>query len=149
MTPVVTGFGGQGLITSGTCGAPPATLAFPWVCEGMPWVPAVQPELVVVYQGTNDPGTPLFAERYLPFLKLVREWYPATRIFAVVPHNQGRHAEAIKSAVGKMCDARIHFLDYATGVLALADTSDGCHLNPGGAVRLGVRVATDIRRLSG
>jgi lysophospholipase L1-like esterase len=43
-----------------------------------------------------------------------------------------------------MDDARIHFLDYSAGVIAAGGTSDGCHLNPGGAVRLGVRLASDI-----
>lgn len=148
MKPVVTGFGGQGLTTPGTCGAPPAGLAFLWVCAGAPWAPAVQPEVVVIYQGTNDPvAAPLFQESYAPFLRLVREAYPAARILAICPHHQGRYAGAIGDAVSRVRDPRTHFLDYSAGVIAPEDTADGCHLNPGGAVRLGVRVATDVRRL--
>ena len=116
----------------------------------MRYVPQVQPELVVIYQATNDPVAALvFQDSYLPFLRLVREGYPAVRMVAVCPHNQGRYADAIKNAVALCHDSRIHFLDYTAGVIAPEDTSDGCHLNPGGAVRLGVRLAADLRRIAG
>ena len=147
LKPIVTGFGGQGLTTAGTCGAPPSRLAFPWIYHEVPWVSLVQPEVVVIYQGINDNvEAPLFQEKYQEFLRLIREWYPATRIFAICPHNQGRYAAAIRSAVSPMNDPNIHFLDYSAGVIAPCDTSDGCHLNPGGAVRLGLRLSMDIRR---
>ena len=149
MKPVVVGFGGQGLTTPGTCGALPAGEAFPFVFHGTPWVPPVQPEIVVIYQGTNDPvDAAAYQARYVSFLRTVRGSRPAARVFAVCPHLQGRYAGAIRSSVAAMDDARIHFLDYSAGVIAAGGTSDGCHLNPGGAVRLGVRLASDIIGMS-
>lgn len=149
MRPVVTGFGGQGLTTPGSCGAPAAEAAFPWVCEGMRYVPAVQPERVVIYQGTNDPVTaPEFQARYVSFLQTVRNAYPSALIFAICPHNQGRYAAAIRNAVALAADAGMRFLDYADGIISAQDTVDGCHLNPGGAARLGIRVASDMQKTS-
>lgn len=148
MQPVVTGFGGQGLSSSGTCGAPPAAEAFPYVCGGVPWEPPIEPDTVVIYHGTNDAVPPEdFEGRYIAYLSLVRAAYPSARIFAICPHNITRYAAAIGGAVAALRDEKITFLDYSTGVIAPQDTCDGCHLNPGGAVALGIRMVNDIGAL--
>lgn len=146
LRPVVTGFGGQGLAGAGTSGAPEADAAFPWCYHGARYVPAAAPQAVVIYQGTNDGiAAEAFAARYAALLAAVAGARPAARLFAVCPHNQARYAEAIRDAVASRENPHIHFLDYSTGVIALEDTCDGCHLNPGGAVRLAARLAHDIR----
>jgi lysophospholipase L1-like esterase len=145
MRPVVTGFGGHGLTTSGTSGVPPANEAFPYVYAGAVWNPVVKPRVVVIYHGTNDGVSPQeFESRYTAYLATVRRAYPAARIFAVCPHNKIPYAAAIRSAVRTAADDRILFLDYSSGVISTEETCDGCHLNPGGAVTLAVRLARDI-----
>lgn len=145
MKPVVTGFGGQGLTTSGTCGAPPAHLALPLIHGGARWEPPVEPRLVVIYQGTNDGATPqVFESCYTAYLSAVRGAYAQTVIFAVCPHLKANYAAAIEHAVNSSHDKKILFLDYSSGVIAAEDTCDGCHLNPGGAVALAARLARDI-----
>ncbi|MFA7159383.1 MAG: GDSL-type esterase/lipase family protein [Kiritimatiellia bacterium] len=146
MKPVVTGFGGQGLASHGTCGALPAIDAFPWICGGIRWSPAVKPGIVVIYQGTND-SVPagVFEGLYKKYLGTIRAGYPEALIFAACPHNKTGYAAAIDKAVGAAGDRKIFFLDYSSGVIAPDKTCDGCHLNPGGAVALAARFASDIR----
>jgi lysophospholipase L1-like esterase len=145
MKPVVTGFGGQGLTTPGTCGAPPAGAAFPLIHAAARWTPRVRPLVTVVYQGSNDLVAPNdFEAAYAMYLAQVRAAYPGTQLFAVCPHTRPGYAGSIRRAVAAQRDRHVHFLDYSEGVLAAADTSDGCHLNPGGAVALACRLAGDI-----
>lgn len=150
MKPVVTGFGGHGLTSTGTCGVPPAAQSFPYVYAGAQWSPPVEPEMVVIYHGTND-AVPAedFEQKYAAYLAMVRAAYPSALIFAVCPHNVTRYAGAIENAVHAQRDAKIKFLDYSTGVIAVQETCDGCHLNPGGAVALGSRLAKDIGKYNG
>jgi len=145
LKPIVTGFGGQGISATGTCGAPPVNTAFPFVYDGAAWTPSVKPKFVIIYHGTND-GIPetAFQAGYTMLLETVRQAYPSARIFAVCPHNIIRYAGAIKNAVAAANDPGIVFLDYSHGVIAASETCDGCHLNPGGAVRLGAKLAQDI-----
>ena len=145
MRPVVTGFGGQGLTTTGTCGAPPADEAFPYVYDGVKWEPLVKPKVVVIYHGTNDEVSPQeFETCYTTYLATVIRAYPSARIFAVCPHDKTQYAAAIGNAVASLEDRKILFLDYSSDVLSPDDTCDGCHLNPGGAVALAIRFANDI-----
>ena len=145
MKPVVTGYGGQGLSTPGTCGAPAANAAFPFVYDRIEWRPAVKPRLVVIYHGTNDGVEPsIFQNLYASYLETVRMAYPSAAIYAVCPHAISRYAAAIGNVVEKMADRAIRFLDYSTGVISGSETCDGCHLNPGGAIRLAVRLAGDL-----
>ena len=145
MKPVVTGFGGQGLFVSGTCGAPPANDAFPYIYDDATWNPLVKPQAVVIYHGTNDGVSPQeFEYRYTAYLTTVRKAYPSAKIFAVCPHNRTHYTDAVKNAVTAAKDAGITFLDYSTGVIAVNETCDGCHLNPGGAVALAIQLARDI-----
>jgi lysophospholipase L1-like esterase len=145
MKPVVTGFGGQGLSKSGTCGAPAANTAFPFIYQGAAWVPKVKPDAVVIYQGTNDRIPPdEFQNAYHAFLQSVRRTYPSSLIFAICPRGKP-YAKAIQSAVQQMNDATISFLDYSSGLISKYETSDGCHLNPGGAIRFAIRLSHDIQ----
>jgi len=145
MKPVVTGFGGHGLSSTGTCGVPPALDSFPYIYSGVTYTPRVEPEVVVIYQGTNDAISPEdFEGCYTAYLQLVRAAYPSARIFAICPHNITRYAAAIGNAGSAVNDEGITFLNYSSGVIATEDTCDGCHLNPGGAVALGIRMAHDI-----
>jgi len=143
MRPVVTGFGGQGITHGGTGGVPSAPDAFGFVYQGKEWTPATKPAVVVIYQGTND--SEIQAPQYQAFLSKVRTAYPDAFLFAVVPHDRGKHAAAIQAAVQDSKDPRIFFLDYSQDVIGPADKADSCHLNPGGAVRLATRLAGDIR----
>ena len=145
MRPVVTGFGGQGLTTTGTSGAPPAREAFPLVHAGAHWEPRVEPGIVVIYQGSNDcVAPPDFADAYAALLSRVRGVYPVAALFAVCPHTRPAYAAAIREVAAARHDRRMMFLDYSTGVIAEPETCDGCHLNPSGAVALASRLATDI-----
>jgi lysophospholipase L1-like esterase len=145
MKPVVTGFGGHGLTTASTCGAPPAGAAFPYIYDRVRWTPRVPPQVAVIYHGTNDGVSPQeFESRYTEYLTTVRKGYPAAFIFAACPHNKTGYADAIGNAVGKLRDRKIVFLDYSKGVISPAETCDGCHLNPGGAAALAIRFAEDI-----
>ncbi len=145
MKPIVTGFGGQGLSGPGTCGAPAANAAFPFIYDRIKWDPAVKPQIVVIYQGTNDSVSSLvFKELYSAYLQSIRMAYPAAALYAVCPHNT-RYATAIQNAVDKMTDLKIRFLDYSTGVISANETCDSCHLNPGGAVRLATKLANDLK----
>jgi lysophospholipase L1-like esterase len=146
LKPVVTGFGGQGLSTPGTCGAPPVGAAFPFVYRDVPWVPQVAPKVVVIYQGTNDHlPADAFRTAYAALLREVRERYRSAALVAVCPNRKGEYAAAIAGAVAELADRGIVFLDYSSGVISPGETSDGGHLNPGGAVRLATRLAADIR----
>jgi hypothetical protein len=104
---------------------------------------------VVIYQGTNDGVEPAeFEGVYADLLACVRSTYPAATISAVCPHTTAIYAAAIGNAVAAQHDRGISFLDFSAGVIDAADTCDGCHLNPGGAVAC--RLATDIaERLRG
>jgi lysophospholipase L1-like esterase len=145
MKPIVTGFGGQGLTSRGTSGAPPTNDAFHFIHARAKWKPSVKPRVVVIYHGTNDAVSPQeFEHRYAIYLTTVRKAYPKAVIFAICPHNQGRYAHAIRKVVKSKRDKRIVFRDYSTGIIAAEDTCDGCHLNPGGAVVLATRVAEDV-----
>lgn len=139
---IVTGFGGQGLTTTSTTGAPPAREAFPFVYAGAPWRPAIPPAVVVIYHGTNDPA--FSAAQYGDYLQTIRAAYPDAELLALCPHGRPDLAAPICSAV-ESAGTHIRFRDYSQGVIAPADTVDGCHLNPTGALRLAVRVANDLR----
>lgn len=141
LQPIVTGFGGQGITVAGTIGAPPAAEAFPCVYDGAPWNPPVQPRIVVIYHGTNDPS--LTEEQYHAYLRVIRTAYPRADIFAICPHAQARFASPIRAAAHQAGD-HVWFFDYSSGVITPEDTSDGGHLNPSGALRLAVRLAGDI-----
>jgi hypothetical protein len=143
MYPIVTGFGGQGLINTGTIGAPPGVKAFPYAYADTPWHPPVEPKAVVIYHGTNDGE--FGHDLYLDYLKMIRAAYPNADIFAVCPHPKANLVAPISQAA-KIAGDRVHFFDYSNGVIDTPDTSDGCHLNPSGAMHLAVRLANDISR---
>lgn len=145
LKPVVTGFGGQGITVKGVQGAPPAAEAFPFAFQDAPYKVSAPPKVVVTYFGTNDQVSPEFFQVELTkYLHLVRETYPGAPIFAVCPHGKPKFARATQSAVSTLPNAI--FLDYSQGIIAEQDTCDGCHLNPGGAVKLAIAIASDINR---
>jgi len=69
--------------------------------------------------------------------------YVFADIFAVCPHPKANFAPIIREAVTASGD-RVWFFDYSQDVITPADTTDGCHLNPSGALRLAVRLASDV-----
>lgn len=146
MHPIVTGFGGQGLTTTSSTGAPPAADAFPFIYADTPWNPPAQPRVVVIYHGTNDPE--FTEEQYYHYLRLIRRTYPAADIFAVCPYLKTNFAPLIHRATQRAGD-HVHFADYSSGIFTPADTVDGIHLNPSGALRLAVQLAGDIARVIG
>ena len=120
--------------------------AFPFVCKDVPCVPQAEPKAVVIYHGTNDGiAADAFQAGYFTLLQTIRRAYPSARLFGVCPHNKGNYAPAIQGAVQTMADADILFLDYSSGVISPNETCDGCHLNPGGAIRLATRLAKDLQ----
>jgi hypothetical protein len=70
-------------------------------------------------------------------------------IFAVCPHNKSNYVSAIKNTVAAVDNSRIRFLDYSTGIISPEETCDSCHLNPGGAVKLAVKLSVDIQNFAG
>lgn len=147
LTPVVTGFGGHSISGPATNGAPPAGEAFAYVHARAAWNPPVEPKVVVIYQGSNGAVPPEeFGNLYQAYLTTVRKGYSAALIFAICPHNRPRYAAPIKGAVDALADQRIVFLDYSSGVISKEEASDDpqAHFNPGGAVSMATRLATDI-----
>ncbi len=139
---VVNGHGGQGITTAATDGTPAANAAFPYVNGTTAYSPANQPVVVWIYQGTND--TSFSQAQYQTYLTTVRAAYPSAFIFAVVPYNvTDTRKTAIQSAVSALADAKVFSLDYSTAFSA-SDTADGTHFNPGGAVKMGMKAASDI-----
>ncbi len=139
---LVNGHGGQGITSPSTDGAPVAGAAFPYVYQGVPWQPAIPPETVVIYQGTNDAAvTP---DQYAAYLRIIRAAYPAARLVAIAP-NRTPHAPAIRAAVAAVADPRVAFLDYSAA-FPEEDTNDGIHFNPGGAIHMGLRLADDLAK---
>ena len=106
------------------------------------WRPNTPPAIVVVHQGTNDAA--FTASQYQTYLAAIRSAYPAARIFAIVPCLKTTHADPIRAAVTALADSRVFFLDYSDAFRA-ADTSDNVHFNPGGAISMGIKLASDIR----
>jgi lysophospholipase L1-like esterase len=102
----------------------------------------MEPSVVVVYQGTNDPA--FTAQQYRDYLALIRSAYPAARIAAIAPYQRPAHVLPIRAAVEALTDPLICFLDYSSAFDA-ADTGDGSHFNLGGASRMSHRLAGDIR----
>lgn len=148
MKPVVTGFGGQGLSASGTCGAPPANAAFPYIYNNTEWHYSIPPEMVVIYHGTNDKVSPLeFENLYSSYLTTIRKAYPDAVIFAICPHDKINYAGAIQNAVNSLADRKVWFLDYSAGIISPSETCDSRHLNPGGAIKLASAIAKDIAKL--
>jgi lysophospholipase L1-like esterase len=141
---IVNGHGGQGITGGSTDGTPPAQQAFGSVCAGVKWQPETKPEVVVVYQGTNDGA--FTAGAYQEYLAVIRRAYPRACIFAVVPFAKANHAPAIRTAVTGLGDPQIFFLDYSLAFNAATDMSDGLHFNPTGAAKMGARLAGDIRK---
>ena len=141
---LVNGHGGQGITASATDGTPPALEAFPFVFNGTPWSPRPAPDLVVVYQGTNDSA--FSTAQYQAYLSAIRAAYSNAWIVAIVPYLRPAHAVPIRSAVDTLADPRIRFLDYSAAFRD-TDTSDGLHFNPAGALAMGQRLVDDIRDL--
>jgi lysophospholipase L1-like esterase len=138
--PVVMAHGGQGITTSGTDGFPAATASWRKAASGVDYSPAVEPIAVVIYYATNDSS---FSQaQYSALLSAVRTSCPDAIIFAVVPYNQSSKAATIQAAVNAG-DADMVYLDYSA-VIVSADTTDGTHQNPGGAVKIATDLASDI-----
>ncbi|MBI4023365.1 MAG: hypothetical protein HY360_00185 [Verrucomicrobia bacterium] len=90
-----------------------------------------------------------FENVYSAYLTTVRTTYPSAGIFAICPHHKTNYATAIGNAVAALNDKNIRFMDYSSGVITSDETCDGCHLNPGGAVALAVRLGKDIGPVAG
>ena len=143
--PIVNGFGGQGLTIEGTCGVPVAQNAFPFIYNDIRWRPPVKPLVAVIYYGVNDSvSTSEFGGLYSTYLSTVTSAYADARIFAICPHGKPDYASAIQKAAATF--PKVLFLDYSLGIISGDETCDGCHLNPGGAVKLAATLAADIQK---
>ena len=74
-----------------------------------------QPHIVVVNQGTNEPGIPgkKYTEHYVHYLEIICSAFRKALIFGVCPFN-GTHRDAIRTAVDerdKRGDKRVRFVD--------------------------------------
>jgi lysophospholipase L1-like esterase len=120
------GFGRQGILRPGNGEVPPAPETFGWNFAGSP-AAAMDPDVVVVNQGTNDLDDPGFESAYGAYLRQIRGAYPAAWIFALRPFG-GYHADEIARAAKELGDPRIVPVD-TTGWLGPDDFTDGVHPN--------------------
>lgn len=122
------GFGGQGILTPGNGGVPPAPAAFRLNFAGSA-SETPPPQAVVVNQGTNDAfqGVPSaqFEPAYEAYLRQLRAAWPNTWIFALRPFGGYFEAEIARS-VDDLRDPRIVYVD-TTGWLTPPDFADGLH----------------------
>ncbi len=137
------GFGATGLMLVGSGDAPGAIDAFNAFYAGCPrdsW----QPHIVVVNQGTNEPGIPgpKYTEHYVHYLGMIRAAYRNAMIVGLCPFN-GTHRDDIRNAVNKrvsLGDKRVVFIDTAGWY-------DGpLHPNIEGSALLGEKLAAAITR---
>lgn len=143
------GFGGQGLLKTGSSGVPPANDTFNWIYKGVPrddW----QADVVVINQGTNDGAASAtdFRAAYTAFIGTVRAAYPTAKILALRPFN-GAHAVEIQrevSALHTAGDARIFFVD-TTGWLGTGDFTDGIHPNDQGSPKAALALCAAMHSL--
>ena len=118
------GFGGQGLTQGGGGDVPSVDHTFAFNFGGSPVDPGMQPDVVVINQGTNDGHAKpsVFEPAYLSLLKIARATHPGALIFAMRPFN-GTHAASIAAAVTAVHDPRILYID-TTGWLELSHSTD-------------------------
>jgi len=144
--PVTRGFGATGLSQSGSGGVPQSKDNFPYVYSGQTYTPAVQPDLVVINQGTN--GSPTQAD-YQTYLQVVRAARPTARILFLAPIGYNRLA-SIQAAITAVGDAKTTVFDLTPVMSALGgeDTTDNIgHIGAGGAERLASLVGSYVAPL--
>jgi lysophospholipase L1-like esterase len=145
------GFGAQGVTHGGWGGVPSALDSFAYNFAGSPVARGVQPDVVVINQGTNDIGVSaaVFGPAYISYLQRIRAAYPHVMIFAMRPFN-GCQNGAIQSAVATMHDPQIRYVD-TNGWLELSNPRDyteqptGLHPSVVGHVKAAERLIAVLR----
>ena len=145
------GFGGQGLTHGGGGDVPSVEETFAFNFAGSPINPGMQPDVVVINQGTNDGGAApaIFEPAYVGLLKKARATCPQALIFALRPFN-GTQAASIRSAVAAMRDPRIIYVD-TTGWLEISNSPDytekpiGLHPSLSGHAKAAKRLTEALR----
>jgi len=129
---------------------PPAGLAYPFVCEG---VPADDPpaDIVTIMHGSNDSGVPNIEAGYVNLIRQVRRRNPRAAIFCVVPFNQ-IHRRSVRGAVDTLRangDAWVFLVETSGWIDPKTDTTDGVHPNAIGHAKAAQKLAAVIREKAG
>ena len=108
------GFGATGLLLIGSGDAPGALAALNFFYDGCPR-DAWQPDVVIVNQGTNEPGMApdTYIVVYQKYLIALRRAYPNALLVGLRPFN-GTHADEIRAAINLVTaigDKRVQYMD--------------------------------------
>jgi lysophospholipase L1-like esterase len=144
--PRIVGFGRLGLTINANGGVPPAIYSFPYIYSGVPIEPLSKPDVVVINLGTNDGRAPgeVFAPLYQYYLQVIRKAYPEARILCLRPFN-GTQETAIQSAIKKVGDGGVRYVDTTGWIEPDQHTTDGVHLNLEGNKVAGEKLAEILR----
>ncbi len=148
--PRIIGFGAQGVIRGGNGGVPPAPLAYPFACGG---VPAEEPpaDIVTILHGSNDSKMPTIESVYTSLVRLARRRSPRAAIFCIIPFNQ-IHARSIRGAVDTLRangDAWVFLVETVGWLDPKTDTTDGVHPNLAGHAKAAAKLTAVIRAKTG
>ena len=139
------GFGASGVTKGGSGGVPKCLTTIDSILENTSIDSCKNPYAIVVNHGHNDGSatSETFITEYKAVLSRLREKYPDTPIFAVVPYFQ-IHSANIKTAVEQMGDDRIFYISTNGWEYT---TSDGVHPDRNGAEKLGTRLAEEMAKI--
>lgn len=145
MRAVVNGFGGTGLVASGSGGMPPMLqngfnymVGRPIDCE------LLSIPIHVIEVGTNDSG-PTYQQNYIDFVTQIVARYSPVRIYAVLPFSSTVHKAEIQAVVAAIGASNIKYVNTA-GWLAGADFADGVHPTEAGHAKMAALMADFIRQ---
>ncbi len=144
--PRLIGFGAQGVTRAGNGGVPPAGLAYPFVCNGVPADDRAA-AVAVVMHGSNDSKVPSIEAGYVNLVRQVRRRNPRAAVFCVIPFNQ-IHARSIRGAVDTLRahgDAWVFLVETRGWLDPRTDTTEGVHPNLAGHAKAAAKLTAAIR----
>lgn len=139
------GFGASGVTKGGSGNVPKCLSVIDNVLADTPIDAPENPYAIVINHGHNDGSASAntFITEYKAVLTRLREKYPDTPIFAVVPYFQ-IHSANIKTAVSEMNDSKVFYISTKGWEYT---TSDGVHPDKNGAKKLGTRLAEEMAKI--
>lgn len=139
------GFGASGVTKGGSGNVPKCLSVIDNVLADTPIDALKNPYAIVINHGHNDGSASAntFITEYKAVLTRLREKYPDTPIFAVVPYFQ-IHSANIKTAVSEMNDSKVFYISTKGWEYT---TSDGVHPDKNGAKKLGTRLAEEMAKI--
>jgi lysophospholipase L1-like esterase len=125
------GFGHQGLLQAGHGNVPVAADSFDWVYATVPRDRGWVADMVVLNQGTNDRDatSTAFRPAFAKYLALLRQGYPAAKIFVLRPFGGYREADIAAEVALRVAAGDAMFYVDTTGWLTAADYTEGLHPN--------------------